>query len=192
MTLCKVSGGRYLKRRGKLVFNTLYQAGSPGRLWALLEHVLTGVSSYHRNLEHAVLELTSPKRSHPKWKLTTPQMVVRITCSSLARERWLAIPGETRNEVGHGKREPESVQLSNRREFHCLRVGVGGPWGRCEWVCGIGLAAFTGALSDPRSWSRCIHGNSSLCSSLLPASVSDYGQDSRLDCFSSPNNDLSI
>lgn len=70
MTLCKVSGGRYLKRRGKLVFNTLYQAGSPGRLRALLEHVLTRVSSYHRNLEHAVLELTSPKRSHPKWKLT--------------------------------------------------------------------------------------------------------------------------
>lgn len=42
----------------------------------MLKHVLTGVSSYRRNLEPAVLELTLLKLSHPKWKLTTPQKVV--------------------------------------------------------------------------------------------------------------------
>lgn len=45
------------------------------------------VSSSRSNLEHAVLELTSPKLSYPKRKLTTPQMTLLRTLSSQARER---------------------------------------------------------------------------------------------------------
>lgn len=35
-------------------------------------HVLTGVSSCHRNLEHAVLELTLLKLSHPNDSIVHP------------------------------------------------------------------------------------------------------------------------
>lgn len=67
----------------------------------MLKHVLTGVSGYHRNLEHAVLELTSLKLSCPKWKLTTPLMVVSHN---------LQLPGQGKM-TGHSWVDKKQIQL---------------------------------------------------------------------------------
>lgn len=58
-------------------------------------HVLTGIGSCHRNLEHAVLELTLFKLPHQKWKLSVPPSndSVAHPAACQARERLLGISG---------------------------------------------------------------------------------------------------
>lgn len=59
-------------------------------------HVLTGIGSCHRNLEHAVLELTLFKLSHQNGNSQSPPQMtdsVAHTAACQARERFLGISG---------------------------------------------------------------------------------------------------